>query len=353
IVKLDSSGDLDTSFGGGGTRTVGGTSADYAYSIVEASDGGFVVAGYTNSYGEGNYDMYIVKLTSGGALDTSFGDGGTRTVGGTGSDRAYSIVQTSDGGYVAAGSTESSFAEGDFDMYMAKLTSSGDLDTSFGDGGTRTIGDLNDDRAHSVLEASDGGIVVAGYTGINGPKNHAFSVVKLDSSGGGLSFCGTPKFGSGGVLGEGGGEVDSGGEDSSGGEVNGGGYVMSYSSTFFDMQCKAFKSDPKVPEDEDDEDEEELTEHIKKTAQYKHYREKYKNSTARRIYEKIKHLKKGDKGEYAYYLHLKANYTKYKHLSKRERKAILTQQEYDDFEVYRKYKGYKKYKELRKKTVWL
>ncbi|MGC8893499.1 MAG: hypothetical protein ACP5QG_01470, partial [candidate division WOR-3 bacterium] len=74
-------------------RTFGGTSWDYAHSITQTSDGGYAVAGWTESFGAGSYDFLVLKLTSDGSLSWA------RTFGGTGTDRAYSITQTSDGGY--------------------------------------------------------------------------------------------------------------------------------------------------------------------------------------------------------------------------------------------------------------
>ena len=87
IVKLTASGSLDTSFGSNGTLLLGGTSSDYAYSISQTSDGGYIVAGQSNdSSGAGSYDMYIVKLTASGELSgtcssPSINDGPTTTGG--------------------------------------------------------------------------------------------------------------------------------------------------------------------------------------------------------------------------------------------------------------------------------
>ena len=78
--------------------TIGGSNNDTINSIVQTSDGGYAAAGYTASYGAGGNDVYVVKFTSAGALDTSFGTGGTLTLGGAGDDSANSIVQTSEGG---------------------------------------------------------------------------------------------------------------------------------------------------------------------------------------------------------------------------------------------------------------
>ena len=80
-------------------KTYGGTGDDYANSIQQTSDGGYIVAGSTNSFGAGNYDSWILKLGTDGTVDWQ------KTYGGTGDDYANSIQQTSDGGYIVAGTT--------------------------------------------------------------------------------------------------------------------------------------------------------------------------------------------------------------------------------------------------------
>lgn len=112
IVKLNSSGTIQW------TRTVRGTGYDMANSIIQTSDGSYLLAGYTNSYGAGSNDMYIVKLNSSGVLQWS------KTAGGTGDDQALSIINSADGGFVVAGYT-SSFGSGGKDMFIVKFDVSG------------------------------------------------------------------------------------------------------------------------------------------------------------------------------------------------------------------------------------
>ena len=78
-------------------KTYGGTGDDYADSIQQTSDGGYIVAGRTESYGAGNSDFWILKLETDGTVDWQ------KTYGGTGNDYPDSIQQTSDGGYIVAG----------------------------------------------------------------------------------------------------------------------------------------------------------------------------------------------------------------------------------------------------------
>jgi hypothetical protein len=101
------------------TRTYGGGSYDEAYSVQQTADGGYIVAGYTESFGAGWEDFYLVKTNSSGEPLW------TRTYGGSGGDCAYSVQQTTDGGYVVAGFTYS-FGAGNADFYLVKTNSQGD-----------------------------------------------------------------------------------------------------------------------------------------------------------------------------------------------------------------------------------
>jgi len=160
ILKLDSSGNVKWA------KTIGGGA--YATSIIQSSDGGYAVAGF--GYGAGRIDFYVVKLDSSGNVQWA------RTIGGYHEDGPFSIIQTTDGGYVVAGYTES-FGAGDEDIYVVKLDSSGNVEW------TKTIGGSGDDVAGSIIQSSDGGYIVAGFTENFGAGDGDIFVVKLDSSG--------------------------------------------------------------------------------------------------------------------------------------------------------------------------
>jgi hypothetical protein len=93
LIKTNSSGNLQWA------KTYGGISDDIAYSVQQTSDGGYIVAGYTGSFGVGFNDILLIKTDVSGNLQW------VKTYGGTSSDRAYSVQQTSDGGYIVAGET--------------------------------------------------------------------------------------------------------------------------------------------------------------------------------------------------------------------------------------------------------
>jgi len=164
LVKTDSSGDTLW------TRAYGGSDSDGGYSIQQTTDGGYIIAGYTSSFGAGYSDVYLVKTDSSG--DSLW----TRTYGGSYDDYGWSVQQTSDGGYIIAGETES-FGAGSDDVYLVKTDSSGD--TLW----TRTHGGSDYDRGYSVQQTSDGGYVVAGFTMSFGAGNDDVYLLKTDSSG--------------------------------------------------------------------------------------------------------------------------------------------------------------------------
>ena len=87
-----------------------------------------------------------------------------------------------------------------------------------------------------------------------------------------------------------------------------------------------------------------------KMRQYKTYKEKFKNHSAKIMYAKMKYLKKGSAEEVRRFEELRAVYKKYKNLSSDERREHLTPKEYAEFQAYQHYNGYKKYRELKKEV---
>ncbi|MEO0049802.1 MAG: T9SS type A sorting domain-containing protein, partial [candidate division WOR-3 bacterium] len=144
LIKTDTNGDTIWA------RTYGGTDYEFGYSVQQTADGGYIITG--NSGPLHIYDVYLVKTDANG--DTIW----TRTYGGTEDDEAFSVQQTFDGGYIIAGWTYS-FSTGDSaDVYLVKTDSFGDTVW------TRTYGGAEDDDARSVQQTTDGGYIVAGWT---------------------------------------------------------------------------------------------------------------------------------------------------------------------------------------------
>ena len=152
-------------------RTIGGGGNDYAYSVIETRDGGYAMAGYTNSMGAGVFDYYIVKLDKNGLMQWS------KAIGGLYDDEAYSIIQTRDNNYVITGATYS-FGAGNYDFYVVKLDSNGNLIWN------RTYGSTASDYSYSIIETSDGGYAIAGYTSSFNTVYGGMLIMKIDTSGG-------------------------------------------------------------------------------------------------------------------------------------------------------------------------
>ena len=164
VVKLDANGNKQWD------KTFGGSDSDSADSIVQTADGGYAVAGYTESKGAGQSDMWVVKLDANGNKQWD------KTFGGSYSDEADSIVQTADGGYAVAGWTLSKGA-GSYDMWVVKLDGNGYKQWD------KTFGGSYSDEAHSIVQTSDGGYAVAGRTRSKGAGDYDMWVIKLDKDG--------------------------------------------------------------------------------------------------------------------------------------------------------------------------
>lgn len=144
-------------------NAMGGSGADWAQDIEHTRDGGFVIVGWTTSrdgdVGEnyGSYDIWLVKIDPFGHIDWEQNYGGSQQ------DRAYSVLQTEDGGYIILGDSNSSDGDvpdnkGRSDVYIIKTTSSGAIDWQ------RTYGGSGFDFGHSIITTEDNGYLVVGTT---------------------------------------------------------------------------------------------------------------------------------------------------------------------------------------------
>ncbi len=114
IMKLDPNGSIQWQ------KTYGGSGLELAHSVQQTQDGGYVVAGWTDSFGSGDKDAWILKLDANGEIEWQ------KTYGSSGFDWAHSVQQTQDGGYMVAGWTDS-FGAGNMDMWVLKLDSNGNI----------------------------------------------------------------------------------------------------------------------------------------------------------------------------------------------------------------------------------
>jgi hypothetical protein len=151
-------------------KTYGGTSADVAYSVRQTSDGGYIVAGETSSFGAGNFDIFLIKTAANGNISWA------KTYGGANRDAAFSVQQTSDGGYILAGLTYS-FGAGGGDIILIKTDANGNISWA------KTYGGTDFEQAHTVQQTSDGGYIVAGYTYSFGVGRADIFLIKTDANG--------------------------------------------------------------------------------------------------------------------------------------------------------------------------
>ena len=182
LIKLDSLGTIQWQ------KTLGGTNSDYATSIQQTTDGGYIVAGYTYSndwdvtFNHGLNDYWVIKLNSLGNIQWQ------KTYGGTSNDQASCIRQTADGGYIVTGNTESNNGDitgfhGSMDFWIVKLNSIGTIQWQ------KALGGSNYDEAYNIELANNGEYILTGRvasTNWNVTGNHGgfdFWVVKLTNSG--------------------------------------------------------------------------------------------------------------------------------------------------------------------------
>jgi len=155
------------------TRTFGGDGSDYAFSVQQTADGGYIIAGYTESFGVDSLELYLIKT------DATGNPFWARTYGGIGRDYCYWVQQTSDSGYIIAGTTTSSGA-GARDLWLLKVSPSGDTVW------TKTYGGTNHEEGMCVQQTFDNGYIIAGLTNSFGAGAYDVWLIKTDSLGNGI-----------------------------------------------------------------------------------------------------------------------------------------------------------------------
>jgi len=165
LLKLDTNGDTTW------VKTYGGSAYDFGSAICRTDDGGYAICGFTNSFGSGGTDIWLLKTDVNG--DTSW----TRTFGGSDNDEAWALRQTVDGGYILTGYT-ASYGVGNWDVYVLKTNSAGDSVWA------ATFGGPHYDVGMSVIQAADNGFVVAGTcNGNDGWVGGDLWLLKIDVNG--------------------------------------------------------------------------------------------------------------------------------------------------------------------------
>ena len=164
LIKTDANGIEQWS------QTFGGTSYEVGNSVQQTTDGGYIITGYTQSFGNGNSDVYLIKTDGNG--DSIW----TQTFGGTSFDEGRSVQQTADGGYIITGEMYY-FGNGNSDVYLIKTDVNGIEQWS------KTFGGTDEDFGYSVQQTTDGGYVITGRTESFGNGNSDVYLIETDDLG--------------------------------------------------------------------------------------------------------------------------------------------------------------------------
>ncbi|MFH0867637.1 MAG: T9SS type A sorting domain-containing protein [Bacteroidota bacterium] len=182
IIKLDTNGTIIWQ------KNYGGSENDAANTIIETSDGGYLITGASNSVdidvtgNHGNADFWVIKLDSGGVLQWQ------KSLGGSSDEWGKAVIETTDGQFIVVGTTSSDNGDvsgnhGSLDYWVVKLEASGNIVWQ------KTLGGSSDDEGYSIIPSSNGGYIVAGFSCSNDgdiiSNNGAadYWIVNLDSSG--------------------------------------------------------------------------------------------------------------------------------------------------------------------------
>ena len=167
LVRTDAAGNMLWE------QTYGGPRSEYGWAMAQTADGGYVLAGQSNSFGEGQEDGYLVKVNAQGEEIWS------QTFGGPEEDRLFSIDLGANGGFILSGTTRSFGAgnSGNRDSYLVKTDDSGALEWA------QIFGEGLDDVGHAVRQTDDGGYIVTGYTRSFDAENYDMWLIKTDEAG--------------------------------------------------------------------------------------------------------------------------------------------------------------------------
>jgi hypothetical protein len=164
LMKLDFDGNMIW------VKAYGGPGDDYAWGLQPATDGGFVISGHTRSFGQGDYDVLLIKTDDAGNLLWS------KTYGGVKRDLSFSVRETADRGFIIAGASDS-FGPDSSDVYLIKTDSTGNLQWS------RIYGGPGKDQGNAVCGMPGGGYFVSGWTRSFGSGGYDVYLIRTDSSG--------------------------------------------------------------------------------------------------------------------------------------------------------------------------
>ena len=151
-------------------KSFGGTQYDFGNMVKPTTDGGFIIAGFTGSNGSGGNDGWLIKTNANGIQTWS------KTLGDSGLQELEAVVQTSDGGYAAVGINYTAGTQY-YDIYLVRLDSNGDSLW------TKNIGGQSYEIGNSIQQTADGGFIIGGQTYSYGNLDGDFYMVKTDANG--------------------------------------------------------------------------------------------------------------------------------------------------------------------------
>ena len=159
-------------------KTYGGKDTDVGYCVQQTSDGGYIIVGSTNCFGASGCDVYLIKTDSNGNMQWN------KTYGGGRDDVGYCVQQTSDGGYIIVGTTNS-FVTSREDNYLTKTDAFYLIKTdAYGNmQWNKTYGGKDTDVGYCVQQTSDGGYIIVGSTKSFGASGYDVYLIKTDSNG--------------------------------------------------------------------------------------------------------------------------------------------------------------------------
>jgi hypothetical protein len=176
VVKIDANGNVVWN------KTYGNATYTAATTGALAPDGNYMVAGYTSSRGDNNYDFLLMQIDPNGNMIWN------KTYGGTGSQEASAMTKAPDG-YVIVGDTQS--PDSNMHSWVVKVDWNGTMLWA------KTVGGKNADSPYFIISSEDGGYLVGGFTFSFGAVNRDFWLFKIDDSGQVAWSCIIPKDGLG------------------------------------------------------------------------------------------------------------------------------------------------------------
>jgi len=166
LIKTNSAGTEEWS------ATFGDSAQDQIESVQQTPDGGFILAGHTNSYGNGKKDFWLIKCTSDGTEEW------VKTFGGTDDDKSYSVLVTADGGYLVMGNSDSyEMINTNTNLWLVKTGPDGELEWD------KKFGGADWDSGNDMQPTEDGNYIISGYTTSFGSSGSDVWLVKVDTNG--------------------------------------------------------------------------------------------------------------------------------------------------------------------------